>query len=80
MSVRSVGVSESSGRKIRENDLFWADLVLVMEPKYAARIRFQFPSESIPAMRCLDIPDDYEFMDAELIELLKAAVEHELTR
>ncbi len=80
MSVRSAGVSESSKRRISENDLCWADLVLVMERKHAARIRFQFPTESIPPMRSLDIPDDYEFMDAELVELLKTAVEHELTR
>ena len=59
-------------------DLHWADLVLVMEPKYAARIRFQFPAESIPPMRSLDIPDDYEYMDVELVELIKTAVEHEL--
>ena len=51
-----------------------------MEPKYAARIRFQFPAESIPPMRSLDIPDDYEYMDPELVELLKSAVEHELSR
>jgi len=80
LSVRSAGVSESSKRRIKENDLFWADLVLVMEPKYAARIRFQFPAESVPPIRSLDIPDDYENMDAELIELLKTAVEHELTQ
>lgn len=80
MSVRSAGVSDSSKRRIKENDLFWADLVLVMEPKYASRIRFQFPGESVPPIRSLDIPDDYEFMDAELIELLKTAVEHELAQ
>ena len=80
MSVRSAGVSESSKRRIKENDLFWADLVLVMEPKYAARIRFQFPAESIPPVRSLNIPDDYEFMDGELVELLKTAVEHELSQ
>lgn len=79
MSVRSAGVSDSSKRRINESDLLWADLVLVMEPKYAARIRLQFSSESIPAMRSLDIPDDFEYMDGELIELLKSAVEHELT-
>ena len=78
MSVRSAGVSDSSKRRVKENDLFWADVVFVMEPKYAARIRFQFPAESIPPMRSLDIPDDYEYMDAELVELLKTAVEHEL--
>jgi len=80
MSARSAGVSESSKRRMRENDLHWADLVLVMERKHAARIRFQFPAESIPPMRSLDIPDDYEFMDAELIELLKTAVDQELSK
>jgi len=38
----------------------------------------QFPGESIPAIRSLDIPDDYDFMDSELVELIKTAVEHEL--
>ena len=78
LSVRSAGVSDSSRRRIKENDLHWADLILVMEPKYAARIRFQFPAESIPPMHSLDIPDDYEFMDTDLVDLLKTAVEHEL--
>lgn len=78
MSVRSAGTSESSRRRITEGDLRWADLVLVMEPKYAARIRALFPTTSLPPLRSLDIPDDYDFMDAELIELLEAAVAHEL--
>jgi len=47
----------------------------VMEPKHAARIRFQFTAESIPPMRSLDIPDDYEYMDSELVELLRTAAE-----
>ena len=79
MCVRSAGTSESSKRRITEKDLSWADLVLVMEPKYAARIRSLFNPESLPPIRSLDIPDDYDYMDAELIELLKAAVEHELS-
>jgi predicted protein tyrosine phosphatase len=29
-------------------------------------------------MRSLDIPDDYEIMDADLIDLLEAAIDHEL--
>ena len=80
MCVRSAGTSESSKRRITEKDLAWADLVLVMEPKYAARIRSLFDPDSVPPMRSLDIPDDYEYMDPELVELLKAAVEHELSQ
>ena len=80
MCVRSAGVSDSSKRKFTEKDLSWADLVLVMERKHAGRIRSKFPAESTPPMRSLDIPDDYEFMDPELVELLKVAVEHELSQ
>ena len=80
LSVRSAGTSDSSKRRITEGDLFWADLILVMERKYAARIRALFPDAAIPAMRSLDIPDDYDYMDFELIELLQSAVEHELEK
>ena len=78
LSVRSAGTSESSKRRITEGDLLWADLILVMERKYAARIRVLFPDADIPDMRTLDIPDNYDYMDAELIELLETAVAHEL--
>ena len=49
---------------------------MVMERKYAARIRALFGYlERLPAMVSLEIRDDYEFMDAELIELLRDAVD-----
>jgi len=50
-----------------------------MERKHAARIRAMFPAETIPPIRSLEIPDDYEYMDDELVELLRTAVEHELS-
>ena len=78
LSVRSAGTSDSSKKRITEGDLLWADLILVMERKYAARIRALFPEAAFPTLRSLDIPDDYDYMDAELIELLQSAVAHEL--
>jgi len=78
LSARSAGTSDSSKRRITEGDLVWADLLLVMERRYAARIRALFPDTAIPPMRSLDIPDEYDYMDAELIDLLQSAVEHEL--
>ena len=80
LAVRSAGTSDSSKRRITESDLLWGDLILVMELKYAAWIRALFPEEAIPPMRALDIPDDYDYMDAELIELLQSAVAHELDK
>ena len=74
--VRSAGVSGKARKEISEEDLDWADLVLVMERRYIPRIRAQFRvRDSFPPMECLDIPDDYEFMDAELIELIRSGTE-----
>jgi predicted protein tyrosine phosphatase len=76
LSVRSAGTSDSSKRKIQQSDLSWADLILVMEPKYEARIRSRFSDFDVfPTFRSLDIPDDFEFMSGDLIDLLVPAVE-----
>jgi predicted protein tyrosine phosphatase len=76
-SVRSVGTSDSSRRKIQQADLTWSDLILVMERKYEDRIKSRFSEcGAFPPFYSLDIPDDYEFMDQELIDLLIPAVEH----
>jgi len=75
ISVRSAGVSDTSKHKINESDLAWADLVLVMERKYASRIRDAFHRvDSLPPMESLDISDEYIFMQRELVELLRPAV------
>lgn len=54
----------------------WADVVFVMEPKHADVLRQRFDYRDA---RCLHIPDDYRYMDPELIELLEAAVDDFLT-
>ncbi|MET3578990.1 putative protein tyrosine phosphatase [Mesorhizobium robiniae] len=47
----------------------WADIIFVMERRTA-------PKASLRKARviCLDIPDDYEFMDPGLMRLLEARV------
>ncbi len=56
--------------------LAWADLVLVMKRKHAARLRKQFPYlNEWPEVHCLDIPDEFQFMDQELIDLIRTKVE-----
>jgi predicted protein tyrosine phosphatase len=80
VSVRSAGVSDSSPRRVREDDLRWADIVLVMERKYAARIVAAFGHSELPVVESLEIPDEFEFMDPELVELLEGAVEDRIGR
>lgn len=69
---RSAGTSSSARRRLSTADLNWADLVLVMEDKHSERIRSDFRAEARHKdIRVLDIPDEYQFMDGELAELLR---------
>jgi predicted protein tyrosine phosphatase len=77
-NIRSAGLSQKSDRKITESDLKWADLVFVMETGYIARIWGQFRHMDLPSIEILDIPDDYEFMDNDLIELLTDRINNTL--
>ena len=76
LSVRSCGLSPRSPRQLRVDDLVWADVVFVMEPKHRERIAGQF-REALgdTPLHVLDIPDDYQFMDPELVELLRDRVD-----
>lgn len=75
IDVRSAGTASSAKRLISAQDLIWADLVCVMEHKHKQRIVAAFPRlVQFKKIEVLDIPDDYQYMDSELIELLKTSV------
>ena len=73
VSARSAGTSSQARRQVSLADIRWADLILVMEDKHARRLRADFRQEvTYKAIHVLDIPDDYSFMDAELVEMIRA--------
>ncbi len=74
-AIRSVGLSPNSIRKISEADLNWADLVLVMESDHRSKVRDIYRHVMLPHIQVLEIPDDYEFMDEELIDILKVKID-----
>ncbi|MFZ3193598.1 MAG: protein tyrosine phosphatase [Moraxellaceae bacterium] len=75
INVRSAGTASSAKRVISVQDLIWADLICVMEHKHKQRIFAAFPRLiQFKTIVVLDIPDDYLYMDPELIELLKTSV------
>ncbi len=78
VAVRSAGVSAKSRHQISAADIQWADLILVMETEYGSWIRARFRGAPLPPIKSLDIPDEYEFMDEELVTAIKAAVEYHL--
>ncbi len=74
-------MSQQSPRRISADDLAWADLVLVMEPKHRAKIVETFREQlNLPRIISLDIPDEYQRMDPELIGLIRDATEFQLSQ
>ena len=75
IEVRSAGMSGKSKHQISNEDVEWADLILVMENRYKSWILGLFRDLSLPRIENLDIPDEYEYMDEELIEIIILGVE-----
>jgi predicted protein tyrosine phosphatase len=78
LEVRSCGVRASARRQISASDLEWADRVYVMESSQKAWLRERFQDLPLPPIEVLDIPDDFEFMDPELIQNLTICLEADL--
>ena len=74
-STRSAGTSPNARHTVSAKDIQWADHVFVMESKHRDRIRASFGRlTQVKKVHVLDIPDDYQFMDQELVEILKDSV------
>ena len=78
IEVRSAGVGSKSRHQVTDQDIQWADLILVMEHKYKARLLGTFRDMKLPIIDSLDIPDEYEFMNDELVELIREGTEFHL--
>lgn len=73
--VKSAGTEPSARIKITEKLINWADIVFVMEKKHKDRIEQRFATVvNEKELIVLDIPDDYQFMDEELVDLIKLSV------
>jgi predicted protein tyrosine phosphatase len=75
LEVRSGGTSANARRRVSESDLRWSEVIFVMEEKHKSRLLAEHSAtlEHKP-IHVLDIPDDYKFMDPELVEQLTASV------
>ncbi len=71
--VRSAGTEHNARIKVTAGHVGWADVIFVMERKHLKRLREKF-GRSKKRVICLDIPDDYPYMDEELIEILRSRV------
>ena len=73
--ARSAGTEPGARVRVNEKMLGWADIVFCMERRHARRLRELFPdAHAGKEVHVLDIPDDYSFMDPELIDALRTAL------
>jgi predicted protein tyrosine phosphatase len=75
IKVKSAGTEPSARIKLTANIINWADIIFAMEKKHKQKMMKIFPTETNrKEIIVLDIPDEYEFMDSELIEEIQAGV------
>jgi len=78
--VRSAGTQPDARIVITEGHIGWADLIFVMEKSHLSRMRRKYP-EALQGKRVITllIPDDYEFMQPELLDELRGKLGPYLT-
>ena len=75
LSVRSAGTSTNARRQVSEDDIDWAELIFVMEEKHKSRLVAEFANIlQDKTVHVLDIPDEYKYMDPELVQEIQDSV------
>jgi predicted protein tyrosine phosphatase len=70
--VASAGTDPSADNPVSPELIEWADVIFVMERAHRNRLSKSFrPHLKGKRVVCLDIPDEYEYMDPALIRLLE---------
>lgn len=79
LAVRSAGTSSDARHTVGGSDISWAQLIFVMEKKHAEIIRVKFPRQTQDKeIICLNIPDQFQYMDPDLVAMLEEEVEKTL--
>ena len=70
-STGSAGAVKQPAEKQRQR----ADVIFAMEDKHRQQLQSRFPREMAYAdIHVLDIPDEYQFMDPELVQCIEDTV------
>lgn len=79
LEVDSAGTNHGADNPLTAELLAWADVIFVMEKAHRSKLQRRFRA-ALGGKRvvCLDIPDDYDFMQPELVRLLETKVSRHL--
>jgi predicted protein tyrosine phosphatase len=74
-NTRAVGVDHNFALiPVSEALMNWADVIFVMTPDQRLDLKFRFGDGFSDKIFCLNIEDDFGFMDAELVRFLEASM------
>lgn len=75
LAVRSGGTSPNARHPVSADDIAWAHVIFVMEEKHKSRLLAEYRRMlEGKTIHVLDLPDEYRYMDAELVDLLRQSV------
>lgn len=75
LEVDSAGLDREAEIPLSSEAIQWADIIFVMEKPHRTTLSKKFqPWLKGKRVICLDIPDEYEYMEPALVELLKKKV------
>lgn len=79
IEVSSAGTNHDADNPLTGELVRWADVIVVMEKTHRTKLRRRF-REGLNGKRviCLDIPDEYEFMEPALVRLLETRMARHL--
>jgi len=75
LEVESAGLDRDAEMPLGSDTIQWADIIFVMEKVHRSSLSKNFqPWLKNKRVVCLDIPDEYDYMEPALVELLKQKV------
>jgi predicted protein tyrosine phosphatase len=81
LDVRSAGTSADALVRVNQRMLDWAEIVFTMDEDQRRQLSRMFPGHpALDRIVCLDILDQYDFLDPELVALLRERTAAHLTR
>jgi predicted protein tyrosine phosphatase len=73
LEVRSAGTASDALVLVNAQMLDWADLIFIMDERQRRSLARRFAGHpALDRVICLEIPDEYAFLQPELISLLQA--------
>ena len=78
-AARSAGTENNARVKLTAGHVGWADQIFCIKKSYAGRVQERFaPELADKPLIVVRVPDDYEFMDPALLDLLRTELSEHL--